>query len=197
MSRKRKKRRKKRKPSEKLMPPQEKIRTWTLPTVLGLIVTVVGALGVVELRPQMNASPQPERATNQPFSAPFEITNTGYLGFHVENVVVIFPIVEYEGVNFHNAMIGNVDWDNFDLNRGATKTIFPYFANGRPKKATIVIAVDYKYFCVKQRWLFKFDGTYIDNWQWSKQPIRAEDEEGLNRTVNDALSKHQQPSQHP
>jgi hypothetical protein len=142
-------------------------------------------------------SPQPQRATNQPFSAPFEITNTGYLGLHVENVIVVFSIVEYEGVKFQDAMAGNLGWDDFDLNRGATKTIFPYFSNGVPKKAIIVIAVDYKYFSVKRRWLFKFEGTHIDSWQWRKQPIRPEDEEGLNRTVDQALSNHRQANQHP
>ncbi len=167
-------------------------RSWTIPAILAFIVSVVGALSVVELRPQISVSPHPERATNQPFSAPFEITNTGYLGFHVDNVIVVFPTVEYQGLRVQNGMAGNIDWDDFDLNRGASKTIFPYFANGMPKNAEIVIAVDYSYFRVKFRWLFRFDGTHIDSWQWSKQPIKAADEPFLNDVVDKALKRHRE-----
>ena len=170
---------------------KKKTRTWTTPKVLGLILSIVGALGVVELRAQLSASPKPERATNQPFSAPFEITNTGYLGFHVDNVLVIFPTVEYQrGPSFQNSMTGNVDWDNFDLERGSSKTIYPYFSDGIPTKASIVIAVDYTYFWVKCRWLAKFDGTHIDNWEWAKQPIKADDRPNLNRLADEALARH-------
>ncbi len=110
-------------------------------------------------------------------------------------MVVIYPFVKYEGRDFSNTMNGNLDWDNFDLDRGATKTIFPYLTNGRPQKASIVIAVDYTYLYVKQRWLFKFEGTYIDNWQWSKQPIKAEEKMALNLSVNEAIRRHKEMNQ--
>ena len=93
-------------------------------------------------------------------------------------------------------MIGNVDWDDFDLDRGSTKTIYPYFANGVPTKASIVIAVDYRYFWVNGRWLANFDGTHIDNWQWAKQPIKADDKPNLNRIVDEAIRKHRQANSH-
>jgi hypothetical protein len=70
-------------------PATAKTKNWTLPAVLGLTVSVVGAVGVIELRPQLAMSPQGQLATTQPFTAPFELTNAGYLGVHVENVIVI------------------------------------------------------------------------------------------------------------
>ena len=172
---------------------KKKGRTWTTPVVLGLILSAFGALSVIELRPQISVSPKPERATNQPFSAPFELTNTGYLSFHVDNVVVILPTAEYQGrLSLHNSMTGDVDWDDFDLDRGSATTIYPYFADGMPTKASIVIAVDYNYFWVNGRWLTRFDGTHIDNWQWAKQPIKEDDKPNLNRIVDEALAKHRQ-----
>jgi hypothetical protein len=145
----------------------------------------------VELRTQINVSPQPERATNQPFSSPFEIANAGYLSFHVDHVIAVFPTVEYQnGLKFSYATVAGADWDDFDLDRGTSKTIYPYFSNGRPTKASIVIAVNYRNFGIHGRVLRRFDGTYIDTWQWSKQPIKAEDKPAVNGAVDDALRKH-------
>jgi hypothetical protein len=182
--------------SAKAQRQKKKTRTWTTPTILGLILSVVGALSIVELKPQISVSPQPERANNVPFSAPFEITNTGYLGFHVDNVVVVLPLVEYQGgkITFHDSKIGNVDWDNFDLDRGVSKTIYPTFSNGVPQKASLVIAMDYRYLGIKCRFLRRFDGTHMDNWQWGKQPIKTEDEPSLNRLVDEAIAQHKEAS---
>src|SRR5579863_3804900 len=152
-------------------PKKKKTKTWTTPTVLGLILSVVGALGVIELRPQLSVTPLEQLASNQPFSAPFEITDTGYLGIHVDYVTVVWPYVEYpHGLTMTDASSNDIGWDNFDLGRGGSITITPNLANGVPIKANIVIAVDYRYFGVRDRWIFMFDGLHGERWQWSKQP---------------------------
>ena len=86
MSRKRRKERKPHTPPEKQTPPPAKTRTWTLPTVLGLILGVFGSVGIIELRPQITVSPQEPIEKSNPFSVPFRIDNTGYLAFHVDHV---------------------------------------------------------------------------------------------------------------
>src|ERR1022692_4627277 len=111
MSHKQRKKRRRQMPPETLPAPPAKTRPWTLPTVLGLILTTLGALGVIELKPQLSVAPQEQLATNQPFSAPFEITNAGYLSLHVDNVIVIFHTVEVPGASFTNASSGNKEWD--------------------------------------------------------------------------------------
>jgi len=169
---------------------ETKTKSWTIPTVLGLVLSVVGALGVIELRPQIAVSPQGELANGQPFSPPFDVTNTGYLEVHVDNVTVVIHKVEYHGkISVTDATIGGVDWDNFDLDRNESKTIVLYLANGQPDKADVVIAVDYKYFGFKGRRLLRFEGIHMDNWDWSKQPI-ADLEPGIEKVVDKGLTDH-------
>jgi hypothetical protein len=62
-------------------------------------------------------------------------------------------------------------------------------------KAEIVIGVDYMFLWMKWRWFFRFDGTHMDNWQWSRQPIGKDREQILNRNMDDALAKHRQAKQ--
>ena len=96
-------------------------------------------MGVVALRPQINVSPQEQLASGQPFSAPFEITNAGYLSIHVDNVIAVLHIAVIGGDTFENASSGNKDWDNFDLERGKSKTMLYYFYNGMPTRADMII----------------------------------------------------------
>lgn len=167
---------------------KKKTKTWTTPVVLGLILGVVGAMGVIELRPQLAISPKEELAPNQPFSCPFEVTNTGYLSLHVEDVVVIFHQVD---TNYLDNAGFSKDWDNFELERGGSKTILAYFTNGTPVKADIVIGVDYKYFGVRGRWLFRFQGVHMATWQWAKQPI-GDIKTAMEQRMDSALAKHNQ-----
>jgi hypothetical protein len=157
-------------PAGKPVNPMEKTRTWTMPTVLSLILTVVGAVSIIELRPQLNVTPQEQLATGQPFSAPFEITNSGYLGIHVNNIVVIFHRVEVPGASWDDSFIQNTAWNNFDLDRCKSKTILPYLvhSNAMPTEADIVCAIDYTFWGKKLRSFFRFEGIRIDKWQWSK-----------------------------
>lgn len=179
-------------PSARAHRQKKKARTWTLPTVLGLILTGLGPLEVIELRPQLNTTPGDLLATNQPFTAPFEVTNTGYLSLHVEHVTVILHKVEFgPRFTFNDSHQNEMDWDDFDLERGGSKTIVTRFSDGMPTTADIVIVVDYKYFGVKGRWPFRFVGVHMDNWRWSKQPI-GDVASMLDRIVEESLKKHEE-----
>jgi hypothetical protein len=91
-------------------------------------------------------SPHGELATGQPFTTPFEITNTGYLGVHIDNVTVVLHKIEYpKRLESTDATIGSATWDNFDLDRNMSKTLITYFATGQPEKADIILAVDYRF----------------------------------------------------
>ena len=114
---------------------KKKVKIWTTPAVLGLLLSAVGAFGVIELRPQLSVSPGEMLAGNQPFSAPFEVTNSGYLGVHVGNITVIEHRIEQPGVLVTDGSVNDRAWDNFDLDRGVSKTIILYFSNGMPTKA--------------------------------------------------------------
>jgi hypothetical protein len=166
--------------------PFPKARTWTAPAVLGLILAVVGALSVIELRPQISVSPQGQLATGEPFSAPFEISSTGFFPVHIDNVTVIMHRMEHSRQVWNDDVISNADWDNFDLERNSgTKTIFLNFANGQPDKADLVVAVDYRFMTFKMpRWFFRFEGVHRDTWEWTKQPMGNLD---LGKLVDDQL----------
>ena len=60
---------------------------------------------------------------------------------------------------------------------------------GTPKEANAVIAVDYKYFGIKERRMFEFVGLHRERWQWSKQPIGNLEAE-FNKQVDYSLGEH-------
>jgi AraC-like DNA-binding protein len=165
-------------PPEMPAPQHAKIRTWTLPTILGIIIGIVGALGVVELRPQISVSPQEPIEKLQPFSVPFRIDNTGYLSFYVDRVFCYLNSVEVEHVSIQKGTLHDPSWNRFDLDRGDPKTIICNLQNqinplGLPKAADIAIVIDYRpseHFPKSFRKYFRFTGAYVDNWQWLAQP---------------------------
>jgi hypothetical protein len=147
-------------------------------------------MGVIELRPQLSISPQEQLRAGQPFSTPFEITNTGYLNVHVKDVIVIVHRVEFGNrVAMTNESLSSADWDDFELIRGSSKTIFARYVNGRPTRTDIVFAVDYKFLWKTWRWFFRFQGDYVDNWHWSKQPLGNLEIE-MNKIADDAVTHH-------
>ena len=155
--------------------PATKTRAWTLPTVLGLIIGVVGAVGVIELRPQLGVSPQEPIEKLKPFSTPFGITNTGYLSFFVEHVYCYVHQLSAEHRNLSPNVLHFNDWDDVNLDRGDGGTIICDFFPVAPPKvvADIVIIIDYKpfrQFPVSFRKYFRFKGAYVDNWQWIREP---------------------------
>jgi hypothetical protein len=105
---------------------KKKPKIWTIPNVLGLILSVVGALGVVELRPQLSVTPQGELKTSQPFSAPFRITNTGYLAVSERQILCYGHIVKLGGIELARNVTA-AEWNEFSLERGDSKTVLCYF----------------------------------------------------------------------
>ena len=173
--------------------PKKKTKIWTTPTVLGLIVGGLGLLGLFglfELRPQLTATSKEFLEPNQPFTAPFEITNIGYLAVHIEDVTVIEHKVELPNKwSITDAFIHQKGWESFDLERaGGSKTILPNLANVMPIKADIVISVDYVFLWHTWRKYFRFEGLHMSNWQWSKQPI-GDLEPDMDKVLADALER--------
>jgi hypothetical protein len=151
---------------------KKKIKIWTTPTVLGLILSVVGAVGVIELRPQMTVTPADELEKSQPFSAPFRITNTGYLSLTIKSITFYVHELEVGGSNIGDNTVNNPAWNNFDLDSGGSKTIRSNFlrSNVLPSKADIVIVIDYTFIGINRRHYSRFEGAYVDNWEWMPQP---------------------------
>ena len=186
MSRKRRKEQKPHMPPPDITPtPNVKSRTWTLPTVLGLIIGIVGAVGIIELRPQISVVPQEAIEKSQPFSVPFRIDNTGYLSFYVDRVFCYLNSVEGERVKVSRGTLHDPSWNRFELDRGEPKAIMCNLQDqikplGLPKTADIAIVVDYRpsqHFPKSYRKYFRFTGAYVDSWQWLAQPsapIQAE-----------------------
>jgi hypothetical protein len=153
-------------------------RIWSVPTVLGLILGIVGAVGIIELRPQITVSPQEAIDKSQPFSIPFRITNSGYFSFYVDRVFCYLHSVKAEGVSVDKGTFHDPSWNRFELDRGESKTIIVNLYDqikplGRPNAADIAILIDYRpfaYFSHSFRSYFRFTGAYVDNWQWLAQP---------------------------
>jgi hypothetical protein len=169
-------------PSKISAPQYVKPRTWTLPTVLGIAISIVGALGLVELRPQMSVEPLQAIEKNQPFSIPFRIGNTGYLSFHVDHVFCYLHRVKARDprliVSIDKGTFHDPSWNRFELDRAESKTIMCNLANqikplGIPSDADIAIVIDYRpfeRFPYSFRKYFRFTGAYVDSWQWLAQP---------------------------
>ena len=67
--------------------------------------------------------------------------------------------------------MGNASWDNFELERGESKTILCRFADVTPTKADVEIAIYYQFLAKKWRSYHRFQGIHIESWEWSKQPV--------------------------
>jgi hypothetical protein len=154
-----------------------KIRSWTLPTVLGIILGVVGSLGVIELRPQMGVIPQDPLTKSQPFSVPFRIDNVGYFSFPVDHVFAYIHRVKASHITIDQGTYHEPSWNRFDLDRGEGKTVIVklinFASNEVPSEADIALIVDYRpfrFFPASFRRYFRFVGAYGDNWQWLKEP---------------------------
>ena len=142
------------------------------------LVTVIGALGAVELIPQISVQPLEPIAKSQPFSVPFRIQNTGYLHFYVEQIFCYMKSVETDELTFSNTLFHDPGWDHFNLDRAESKTISCNLYKQVhplpiPKQAELVIVVIYRPFRSfphSFRNHFYFVGAYEDNWQWLAEP---------------------------
>jgi hypothetical protein len=193
MSRKRQLTRKSGMPREKSLAPPAKTRTWTLRTILGTVLAVLGAMGIVELRPQVTVSPQEPIEKSQPFFVPFRILNSGYLAFHVDHVFGYASKVKAGNISITDGTFHNPDWNNFDLDRGEPKEIIPELirASNFPSSADITIVVDirpFRWFPWSSRRYFRFIGAYVDNWQWLAEPSQAIQADA-DRAIEDHMQK--------
>lgn len=186
------------------MPPKKpqahpsKTRAWTLPTVLGLAIGIVGALGVTELRPQMAISPQAPLEKSQPFSVPFDLNNTGYFSFHVN--LAYCDASKIVGANYEASddVEGLKDWINVEIDRGTGGTLSCRIMHvpTQPKAALIVFVIDYIPFRFYPLHPFRkyigFSGAYtagIDNWQWTPYPVSDSFAKTIGKRI-DAFNLH-------
>jgi hypothetical protein len=168
-------------------------RNWTLPTILGIALGILGAVGIVELLPQMYVSPQEPTEKSNPFSIPFRLANSGYLSFHVVTIHVYINRIVFMGTNTIGGSVGHLaECDNFSLGRGESQSLIVNLMRGLPtppSEADIVIVVDYDTILLpKSRRYFRFVGAYVDNWQWLSMHSK-EIESEVDRLVNDSIAK--------
>jgi hypothetical protein len=178
----------------------KKTKHWTLPTVLGLALSAVGAVAIIELKPQINVAPQEQLNRTQVFTAPFRIDNTGYVRFHVEKVFVYARILKAGPLSITHAVSSEDEWNNQDIERGEGETITPHIFRSPvpPDQADIAIVVDYRWWGSLSIWkpsrqyfrFKRFDGPYEGTWEWLKQPasdmkgeIDAEIEQARKRSL--------------
>jgi len=193
MSHKYRRKRKKHISPEKAPIQPSKTRHWTLPTVLGLLLGLVGALGVVELRPQISVSPREPIEKSQPFSVPFAIENQGYFSFWLEHAFCYYHKVEVGPLTVNNGSEHAPDWGRQSIERATAKTVICNLAHypAVPKSADIGVVLDYKpfqSFPFTFRRYFRFVGAYIDNWQWLKQPPNSI-EADADKAIEDHMEK--------
>ena len=152
----------------------EKKHNWTTATVLGLILSVLGLVGLIELRPQIEVSPLEELRKEDSFSAPFRIHNAGYLSIHIQQVVCTDSEVKIGIlVSRNNIYIYGPASDTW-LRRGESETIFCTISKARmrPSSADISIHIFYRAWIVPYTLhnSSRFVGAYGDRWDWLQQP---------------------------
>ena len=167
-----------------------KIRIWTVPKVLGAILAVLGAVGVIALRPQMAISPQEPLETSQPFSVPFRIENTGYSSWWLQRTFCYYHKVQIGGNNIEKSTSHSVGWNHHTIERSEAETIRCNLAHApvMPAAADIAIVVDYRpwrKFPWIFRMIFRFKGEYVNNWQLLAQPS-----EEIQKDASSAVDDH-------
>lgn len=187
-------------PPERPPIPTPKTRSWTLPTVLGLIIGIVGALGVVELRPQLEISPQELVWKNQPFSVPFEVKNSGYLGLYIDHVICyVITVRNSEGRAVTNGIFEPPEWERVILDRNISGTLTCNLGGqdvmgiqfDNVTSADIMVVVIYRpfeQFPRPFRHHFGFKGLHGDSWQWTKYPPIAKLKARIDKEIDAALA---------
>jgi len=192
-------------PTETTQPHHVKMKAWTLPTVLGLIMSVVGAVGIIELRPQLSVSPQEQLDKSKPFSAPFRITNAGYLAVRVVYVTCYTDQGKAGPVNFKQSAFYGPQYDGVILERGEPETMLcnmgenEVHLNGQPLKvesADMAVIIDarnlYVPFTTARRY-FRFKGNYfVDGWQWIAQPADQAFQDRANGMVDSSIKQREE-----
>jgi hypothetical protein len=170
---------------------KKKTKIWTTHNILGVMLSLLAAGGVIELRPQFTVEPQAELKTSEPFSVPFQITNTGYLAINASFVLFYIHDLQFAGDDIKDNIVWSRDWENFIIEEEDSKTITCSVTKGGPPptRADVVVAVGYTYLGVKWTRYFRFVGTHMDNWKWLPEPhddITAD----IDRAVDRAQRMH-------
>jgi hypothetical protein len=175
--------------------PVAKTRSWKLTSILSLGLTGLGAMGVIELRPQMAVSPLEPIEKSQPFSVPFRIENTGYLSFLLVRPFCYYHQVNVERLTVKKATSHAAGTNRHVLDRNESETISCNLAHApiAPAHADIAVVIDYtpwrwQLFPYTFRKYFRFKGAYVDNWQWTPQPS-GEIQKDADFEVEDHMNK--------
>lgn len=169
-----------------------KNRSWTAPTVIGIIISVAGLVSLVELRPQLEIEPLLETVESQPYSVPFRIRNTGYLTLEIRQHYCYVSEASYPKNDVYTG--GNIvsppsgepsTW----LERQGSATVFCRFLKypSLPTKADLVEIVDYRTWLIPHtfRHYVRFVGDSGKEWQWLEQPV----DDAMRRTIDEQIDK--------
>lgn len=139
-------------------------------SVIGLLLTVVG---LIALRPSLTVLPLLPVDPRQPFSVPFQITNTSF--YRLRNVTVYGYMhrIRVGGLVAESNLQTGEQWKSVHLERGESITIITNFIHAPilPAEADIAIVVDYNAM-TKGRHFARFVGSFGANWQWLRQPSK-------------------------
>src|ERR1700690_818031 len=152
---------------------KHKTRHWTLPSVLSLVLGILGIVGLIELRPQMLVAKGESLWKDQPFAAPFRLQNSGYLAIRITHVFCYWHEIQILGNDFSGGVIHANEWDNKLLARGEGETVPCNYMRTTtpPKKADVAVVVDATMHGIPvTRRYFRFVGACAQNCAWTEQP---------------------------
>ena len=172
----------------------KKKRKWKLSGIVSVILGVVGAVGVIELRPQITVSPQDPIEKTQPFSVPFRIENAGYFSFRLERAFCYYGEVRVGNIQVNEGLSHSLEWNHHTLDRSEGETILCNLVHypAVPSAADIAVVVDYKpfrFFPWPFRTYRRFVGAFIDNWQWTPQASETI-QDSADRAIAEHLKRH-------
>jgi hypothetical protein len=161
---------------------------WTVPAILGIAIGLVGLVGLIELRPQMEVLPKGELERAQPFSAPFFIHNSGYLAFHLSRAVCFAAKITTRQGSWTNGIVGSLDPSNVEIEAEHNEPVFCKFVHSdSPPEADITIVVDYTPLGFPDSYVsrkyFRFVGAYVDNWQWVEKTADATNKQSADEAI--------------
>jgi hypothetical protein len=136
----------------------------------------------------MEVSEKAELEGSQPFTAPFNIHNSGYLPFHIQRAICYAAKIKVGGITLEGDMMGN-EVPKEELERGHNETIFCRFSHSDspPSEASIAIVVDYTPWgfplSYTSRQYFCLTGAYGDTWDWIENPCPSSTKEGADRIL--------------
>jgi hypothetical protein len=145
---------------------------------LSILAVLLATISLIALWPSLEISAKEPIDHAQPFSVPFQITNTSYYPLKNIQTYVYAHRVLVGGITATSNLMKNDNWRADHLSKGESITIISNFIHAPmlPAEADIVIAVDYKIVgipFVQERCFTRFIGNFSGaNWQWLKQPSK-------------------------